>query len=139
MKSTRKFCILTKKRIVEFYKSGLKNEKQIRQEYGLTPTLLEKLVGWYNKHFINPHKSYYKTQKIKTMKRSKRTAKKATTSKEKSLEQQLKKLQKEKKELEQALEWAQLKSHVYETMVDVAEKELNLPIRKKFGTKQSEK
>ena len=73
------------------------------------------------------------------MKRSKRTAKKATTSKEKSLEEQLKKLQKEKKELEQALEWAQLKSHVYETMIDVAEKELNLPIRKKFGTKQSEK
>jgi len=40
MKFTRKLSILTKKKIVEYFKSGLKSEKQIRQEYGVTPLLL---------------------------------------------------------------------------------------------------
>ena len=43
MKFTRKLSILTKKKIVEFYKSGLKGEKQIRQETSTwdTPALKE--------------------------------------------------------------------------------------------------
>ena len=60
-------------------------------------------------------------------------------SEKKALEKELKKLKKEKQELEKALKWEELKSQLFETMVDIAEKELDLPIKKKFGTKQFEK
>lgn len=41
--------------------------------------------------------------------------------------------------LEKQLEWEKLKSHALDTMISVAERELNIDIRKKHGTKQSEK
>ena len=44
--------------------------------------------------------------------------------------------QKQKKELEKALEQANLKILGLETMIDVAEKELKIEIRKKSGSKQ---
>ena len=40
------------------------------------------------------------------------------------------------KSLEKALELEKLRSRGFEVMIDVAEKELNIPIRKKAGTKQ---
>ena len=44
-------------------------------------------------------------------------------------------LQRRIKELEKQLESAQLKAEGYELMIEIAEKELNIPIRKKSGTK----
>ena len=44
--------------------------------------------------------------------------------------------QKQKKEFEKALEQANLKILGLETMIDIAEKELNIEIRKKSGSKQ---
>ena len=43
------------------------------------------------------------------------------------------------KELEQALKRAELSSEAYSTMIDIAEKEFKIPIRKKYVTKQSPK
>ena len=40
------------------------------------------------------------------------------------------------KNLEKALELEKLRSRGFEVMIDVAEKQLNIPIRKKAGTKQ---
>lgn len=44
-------------------------------------------------------------------------------------------LQKRIKELEKQLETSQLKVEGYELMIEIAEKELKIPIRKKSGTK----
>jgi transposase len=44
-------------------------------------------------------------------------------------------LQKRIKELEKQLETAQLKAEGYELMIEIAEKELKIPIRKKSDTK----
>ncbi len=44
-------------------------------------------------------------------------------------------LQKRVKELEKQLEAAQLKAEGYELMIEIAEKELKIPIRKKSNTK----
>ena len=44
-------------------------------------------------------------------------------------------LQKRIKELERQLENAQLKAEGYELMIEIAEKELKIPIRKKSDTK----
>lgn len=43
------------------------------------------------------------------------------------------------KELEQQLKDAEMKAIAYSTMVDIAEKEFNIPIRKKYNTKPSKK
>ena len=41
--------------------------------------------------------------------------------------------------LEKQLEWEKLRVHALDTMINVAERELQIEIRKKPGTKQSEK
>ena len=48
-------------------------------------------------------------------------------------------LEKKVEVLEKQLEWEKLKSHALNTMINVAERELNIDIRKKPGTKQSAK
>jgi len=48
-------------------------------------------------------------------------------------------LENEIKALKQELDDARFKNVVLETLVDVAEKELGIPIRKKYGAKQSVK
>jgi hypothetical protein len=46
-------------------------------------------------------------------------------------------LRNEVRELKQELEAARIKNVVLETLVDVAERELQIPIRKKYGAKRS--
>ena len=41
--------------------------------------------------------------------------------------------------LEKQLEWQKLRADALDTMINVAEKQLEIPIRKKPGTQQSEK
>ncbi len=48
-------------------------------------------------------------------------------------------LEKKIEVLEKQLEWEKLKSLALDTMINVAERELNIDIRKKPGTRQSEK
>lgn len=52
---------------------------------------------------------------------------------------ELLRLRNEVKELKQELEHARFKNVVLETLVDVAERELGIPIRKKYGAKRSVK
>ena len=54
-------------------------------------------------------------------------------------EKELLRVQNENKALRQELEDARLKNVALETMVDVAERELGIPIRKKYGAKRSTK
>ena len=48
-------------------------------------------------------------------------------------------LEKKVEVLEKQLEWEKLKSHALDTIINVADRELNIYIRKKPGTKQSAK
>lgn len=50
--------------------------------------------------------------------------------------QKIQALQKRLKDLEQQLEDAQMKNIALETMIDIAEEQLRIPIRKKSGPKQ---
>ena len=52
------------------------------------------------------------------------------------LEEALKAAQAENKRLQEALELEKLRSRAYDTMIDLAEKSFNIPIRKKSGTKR---
>lgn len=51
-------------------------------------------------------------------------------------EQLIKELQSENRRLQKALALEQLRSKAYDTMIDLAEKQFNIPVRKKSGTKQ---
>lgn len=51
-------------------------------------------------------------------------------------EEALKAAQSENKRLQEALELEKLRSRAYDTMIDLAEKSFNIPIRKKRGTKR---
>jgi hypothetical protein len=48
-------------------------------------------------------------------------------------------LKKRVEELEKQLKDAEIKAIAFSTMVDIAEKEFNIPIRKKYNTKPSKK
>ena len=50
------------------------------------------------------------------------------------LEEALRAAQAENKRLQEALELEKLRSRAYDTMIDLAEKSFNIPIRKKSGT-----
>jgi hypothetical protein len=52
---------------------------------------------------------------------------------------QLAELKERNKALEKALEESQLRAEAYSTMIDIAERELKISIRKKHDTKQSKK
>ena len=54
----------------------------------------------------------------------------------KTNEERLKEKDAEIKRLRKALELEKLRSHAYSTMIDLAEKTFNIPVRKKTGTKQ---
>ena len=55
------------------------------------------------------------------------------------IQQHQSELEKKMALLEKQLEWEKLRSLAFDTMITVAERELNIDIRKKPGTKQSEK
>ncbi len=58
------------------------------------------------------------------------------TMAKKNPEDRIKELEAENSRLEKALELEKLRSKAYDTMINVAEKTFNIPIRKKSGTKQ---
>ena len=56
-----------------------------------------------------------------------------------SAEQSLKELEQKVAALEKQLRWEQLRSEALNTMIDIAEKDLNVSIRKKPGAQSSKK
>jgi len=118
----------------------LKSEKQIRQEYGLSPIQLSYLVRWYNRYILIPKQNFHQTQKSRTMKKNKKTTRKTSlTNREKKLKERLEILEQEHKQLKKDFKNEQLKNKIYVKIVDIAERDLDIPIRKKYGTKQFEK
>lgn len=63
-------------------------------------------------------------------------SKKTPTPTEKPLSNTASAMEKRIAELEKALFVAELKAELFETMVDIAETELKIPIRKKYGPQQ---
>ena len=120
----RRIGVRGRKRAIQYLLSGLKTEAQIHQQYGTNRKLLRKWRLWYWRHYeASPNHSI----KTVTMK-----------NKIKTLQSRILELEKEKKELEKALEWMRIKSETFETVIRIAEEDLDLPIRKKYGAGQSD-
>lgn len=75
-------------------------------------------------------------KKYGSLKQSKPITKRSLMTQD-NFEQQ--RLNNEIRSLKQELEDARMKNVVLETFVDIAEKELGIPIRKKYGARQSER
>lgn len=112
------YPVQLRKKIIQSIDAGLITQRQVCEKYGLSTKLLRQWYRWYHKSFLLPHTT------PKPMKRKKDS------------EQEIKALKAQLKATQKALEEEKLKSRAYEIMIDIAEKELNVPVRKKHGTQQ---
>lgn len=108
-------------KILQQIEVGILDKQQACEKYGITPILIRKWRKQYFQRHVKPHLN------PRPMK-----PKQSQAEKIKALEKQLKQTQK-------ALEDEKLKSRAYEIMIDIAENELNIPVRKKHGPRRSHK
>ena len=113
--------------IQEYLQTGCSYFK-LQKKYGIGHTTIWRWVRQYqinhNLQSTGPQQKYY----LGVMNKRKRSV----SEKEQELLAKIDSLEKQLKNQE-------LKAHVLDTMIDVAEKELNISIRKKPGTQQSVK
>ena len=105
--------------------------RALAKKYGVSRSTINKWVlvhqGIHN--IPRSHKQVsYDLQQKKLGNKSKQPVKQHQTDLEKKIEL-----------LEKQLEWEKLRVHALDTLINVAERELHIEIRKKPGTKQSEK
>lgn len=105
--------------------------RALAKKYGVSRSTINKWVlvhqGIHN--IPRSHKQVsYDLQQKKLGKKSKQPVKQIQSDLEKKIEL-----------LEKQLEWEKLRVHALDTLINVAERELHIEIRKKPGTKQSEK
>ncbi len=114
------FSDVLKRQIVQEVQSGTISMEEARRRYGIKGN--SAILKWMRKF------GYASDVDSETIK-----------MKSKELPDDLKELKCRVIELEKALEEAKLSSEFYSTMIDIAEKEFKIPIRKKSVTKQSGK
>ena len=99
---------------------------EIVSKYHLSSAVV--LYGWLDKYLNQKERLSLEPETDNTTDMAKKT--------KQQLEDDLKKAKEENKRLKEALELEKLRSRAFDTMIDVAEKNFNIPIRKKAGTKQ---
>ena len=111
----------------EYLEDG-RSYRELSEKYGVNRTTLNKWVlvhqGIHNLPRSHKQVSYDLQQKT-LGKKSKQSVKEHQSELEKKIEV-----------LEKQLEWEKLRTRALDTMITVAERELNIDIRKKPGTKQ---
>jgi hypothetical protein len=135
-----KFSIIERKKIIEDYLSSGKSKQEIWAKYTGRPTEHGSILRWmrtlgYCKNAVKNRKSDENYHSIRTF-----AVKTVSMQKSKAeLEFEVQVLQKRVKALEKQAEESELKAIAFSTMVDLAEKTFNIPVRKKFSTKPSKK
>jgi len=111
-----------KRKIAKSYISGEASYAVLAEENGLkSKNVVKEFVKWYRK--ILTKESQNSTQMQEDQKEP--------------LSTDLKTLQAQVQSLQKQLSNSELKTEALETMIDIAEEELNISIRKKSGSKQS--
>jgi len=111
-----------KYKVVQEYLNSDLSQKELNEKYSIGGRNC--ITNWMRKFGLR-EKSEVIRLKYATMSKGK-----AKTSEERALEAKI-------KELEKALEYEKLRSQALDTMIDVAEQNLKISIRKKPGAKQS--
>lgn len=110
-----------KLQVIKEVLSGKTSKEAARKKYGIKSK--SGILNWMRKFGLSEYKSipdYFERMK------------KDETTDNEALKQRI-------RELERALEDAQMKSAIYSKMIEVAERDLKISIRKKPSTKQSGK
>lgn len=118
---------IKKEAVREYVEDGI-SYRALSKKYGVSRSTINKWVLVYQGIFDLPrsHKQISYDLQQKTLgKKSKQAVKPDQTDLEKKIEV-----------LEKQLEWEKLRSLALDTMITVAERELQIDIRKKPGTKQ---
>lgn len=110
-----------KLRVIEEVLKGQLSKEQAQRKHGIRGK--SAILNWMRKFGLSEQTRL--PDNFERMKEEKETDKES--------------LNKRIKDLERALEEAQLKAEGYSRMIDIAERELKIKIRKKPSTKQSEK
>lgn len=113
---SRRFSIRFRHQLLGKIAVGIISESEAIKKYQLSTKLLRQWRHWRYKFLT--HSKSHTMRKIKFTKEN-----------FKVLEQKIKQLEKEKESL-------RLEAQAYRTMIKIAEKEYDIPIRKKFGIKQ---
>lgn len=121
------FSDYEKKLIIEDYLSGNETKQSVYSRYTGYPAENGKIIMWMRKFGIED--KFVKNINFEIMPKQEKE-KSQTTDDFETL-----KLKKRIAELEKQLQTAEMKAIAFSTMVDVAEKEFNIPIRKKHNTK----
>jgi transposase len=110
-----------KLKVAQEYLSTDKSQKELMQEYGIGGK--NNITKWMRKFGLKtPTEEQIKVQIVMSKEKKK-------SPREVELEAKVKKM-------EEALEYERLRTLALNTMIDVAERNLKISIRKKFGTKQ---
>ena len=121
------FSDYEKKLIIEDYLSGNETKQSVYSRYTGYSAENGKITMWMRKFGIED--KFVKNTNFVSMPTRKK-------DKEQSSEDfETLKLKKRIEELEKQLQTAEMKAIAFSTMVDIAEKEFNIPIRKKHNTK----
>lgn len=99
---------------------GSRTAEEVREEYCLSS--INSVYSWIGK-YVSQKSSLSLSENDEDM--AKRTP-----------EERIQELETENQRLSKALELEKLRSEAYSTMIDLAEKTFNIPVRKKSGTKR---
>ena len=133
-KRVRYFTDSEKHRIIQDYLSSNENKTEIWRKHTGDDTEHGKIIQWMRKF------GYKDKMGIQTPMNLHPMASKKKNTNEPKINQadehfEKEQLRKRVAELEQKLKDAEMKAIAFSTMVDIAEKEFNIPIRKKYNTK----
>ena len=121
-----------KNQVIREYLAGGTSYRKLSAKYGMSRDVINKWVmvhqGIHNLPPCDQQQKYY----ISAMNSSK---KKATNEQQQTFDA----LQQKIAVLEKQLQWEKLRADALDTMINIAEKQLNVPIRKKSGNQQSER
>lgn len=123
------FSAEEKRIIIQDYLSGNESKREVFERYTGYSEEHGKLLKWMRQYGISD--KYVKSSTFTDM--SKKKSSIAADSKDFEKLQLTKRVE----ELEKKLKEAEMKAIAFSTMVDIAEKEYKIPIRKKYNTKPS--
>jgi hypothetical protein len=123
------FSDAEKRLIIEDFLSGSESKQSVYGRYTGYPAENGKIKMWMRK--LGMEDKYVKHSNFELMPKRKKEIEFGAD------EFETLQLKKRIEELEKQLQTAELKAIAYSTMVDIAEKEFNIPIRKKYNTKSS--
>ena len=123
------FSDTEKRLIVEDYLSGSETKQAVYKRYTGYPAENGKLALWMHK--LGMEDKFVRHTNFEAMPKRKKEIEVGSD------EFETLQLRKRVEDLELQLKTAEMKAIAFSTMVDIAEKEFNIPIRKKYNTKPS--